>query len=101
MPHLDYAVVIYDKPFNDSSKEKLEKVEYSAALTIAGAIKGTSGLLGNVYIKNLVLNLIVIKGGTVNYISLMNTEIVKRLALLYLLSYLPPDNKRILILGQV
>ena len=40
--HLDYADFVYDKPFNDSFKEKLEKVWYSAALIITGAIKGTS-----------------------------------------------------------
>ena len=40
--HLDYADIIYDKPFNDSFKEKLEKVQSSAALIITGAIKGTS-----------------------------------------------------------
>ena len=40
--HLDYADIIYDKPFNDAFKENLEKVQYSAALIITGAIKGTS-----------------------------------------------------------
>ena len=40
--HLDYADAIYDKPFNDALKEKLEKVQYSATLTVTGAIKGTS-----------------------------------------------------------
>ena len=30
--HLEYADIIYDKPFNDAFKEKLEKVQYSAAL---------------------------------------------------------------------
>ena len=53
--------VICDTPFNDSFKEKLGKVQYSATLTIMGAIKGTSRLLGNVCIKNLVLNLIAVK----------------------------------------
>ena len=32
--HLDYADIIYDKPFNDAFKEKLEKVQYSAALIV-------------------------------------------------------------------
>ena len=40
--HLDYADIICDKPFNDFFKEKLEKVQYSAALIITRAIKGTS-----------------------------------------------------------
>ena len=40
--HLDYADIIYDKFFNEPFKEKLEKVQYSAALIITGAIKGTS-----------------------------------------------------------
>ena len=40
--HLDYADAIYDKPFNDAFKEKLEKFQYSATLTVTGAIKGTS-----------------------------------------------------------
>ena len=30
--HLDNAYIIYDKPFNDAFKEKLEKFQYSAAL---------------------------------------------------------------------
>ena len=37
--HLDYADIIHDKPFNESFKEKLEKVQYSAALTITGGNK--------------------------------------------------------------
>ena len=40
--HLDYADIIYDKLFNDAFKDKLEKVQYSTALIITGAIKGTS-----------------------------------------------------------
>ena len=40
--HLDYAHIIYDRPFNDSFSEKLENVQYSAALIIIGATKGTS-----------------------------------------------------------
>ena len=40
--HLDYADIIYDKSFNDVFQEKLGKVQYSAALVIAGAIKGAS-----------------------------------------------------------
>ena len=40
--HLDFADIIYNKPFNDSFKEKLEKFQYSAAPIITGAIKGTS-----------------------------------------------------------
>ena len=59
--HLDFTDVICDNPFNYSFKEKLGKVQYSATLTIMGAIKGISRLLGNVCIKNLVLNLIAIK----------------------------------------
>ena len=41
-PNLDYANVIYDKPFNESFKRKIEMVQYKAALVITGAIKGTS-----------------------------------------------------------
>ena len=40
--HLDHADIIYDKPFNEAFKEKLEKVQYSAALIITGAIKDFS-----------------------------------------------------------
>ena len=39
---LDYAGIIYDKPFNESFKRKIEMVQYRAALVITGAIKGTS-----------------------------------------------------------
>ena len=58
--HLNYADIIYDKPFNDAFKEKLEKVQYSAKLTI------TRALLGNVCTKNLVLIFFVIEGGIAN-----------------------------------
>ena len=39
--NLDYADIIYDKPFNESFKRKIEMVQYKAALVITGAIKGT------------------------------------------------------------
>ena len=41
-PNLDYADIIYDKPFNESFKRKIEAVQYKAALVITGAVKGTS-----------------------------------------------------------
>ena len=40
-PILDYADIIYDKPLTESFKDKLEMVQYNAALVITGAIKGT------------------------------------------------------------
>ena len=41
-PHLDYGDVVYDHPPNDAFPNKLETVQYNAALAITGAIKGTS-----------------------------------------------------------
>ena len=41
-PNLDYADIIYDKPLNEDFKNKLEMVQYRAALVITGAFKGTS-----------------------------------------------------------
>ena len=41
-PNLDYADIIYDKPFNGSFKRKIEIALYKAALLISGAIKRTS-----------------------------------------------------------
>ena len=40
--HLDYGDVVYDQPSNDAFSNKLETVQYNAALAITGAIKGTS-----------------------------------------------------------
>ena len=40
--HLDYADVIYDRPNNNSFSEKIESIQYNAALAITGAIRGTS-----------------------------------------------------------
>ena len=40
--HLDYGDVVYDQPSNDAFSNKLESVQYNAALAITGAIKGTS-----------------------------------------------------------
>ena len=41
-PHLYYGDVVYDHPSNDAFSNKLETVQYRAALSIMGAIKGTS-----------------------------------------------------------
>ena len=41
-PILDYADIIYDKPLTESFKDKLEMVQYNAALVITSACKGTS-----------------------------------------------------------
>ena len=40
--HLDYADVVYDQPHNASFSEKIESIQYNAALAITGAIRGTS-----------------------------------------------------------
>ena len=42
-PHLDYGDVIYDQPNNSRLSDKIESVQYNAALAITGAIRGTSG----------------------------------------------------------
>ena len=39
---LEYADVIYDQPSNDSFSNKIESIQYNAALAITGAIRGTS-----------------------------------------------------------
>ena len=41
-PHLDYGDVIYDQPNHSHLSDKIEFVQYNAALTITGAIRGTS-----------------------------------------------------------
>ena len=41
-PHLDYGDIIYDQPNNESFCQKIEAVQYNAALSITGAIKGSS-----------------------------------------------------------
>ena len=37
--HLDYGDIVYDRPNNESFINKLEQVQYNAALAITGAIK--------------------------------------------------------------
>ena len=41
-PLIDYGDSIYDQPQNESFCEKLESVQYKAALAITGAIQGSS-----------------------------------------------------------
>ena len=41
-PLLDHDDIIYDQPHNVSFCEKLESVQYKAALAVTGAIQGTS-----------------------------------------------------------
>ena len=40
--HLDYGDVIYDRAFNDSFHQRLESIQYNAAIAITGTIRGTS-----------------------------------------------------------
>ena len=42
MSILDYANIIYEKLLTESFKDKLEMVQYNAALVITGTFKGTS-----------------------------------------------------------
>ena len=39
---MDYSDVIYDQPLNESLSNKIESVQYKAALAITGAIQGSS-----------------------------------------------------------
>ena len=39
---LDYRDIVYDQPNNSSLSEKIEFVQYNAALAITGSIKGSS-----------------------------------------------------------
>ena len=41
-PLIDYGDIIYDQPHNESFCEKIESVQYKAAIAITGAIQGTS-----------------------------------------------------------
>ena len=41
-PHLDYGDMIYDQTFNMSSQQKMETIQYNAALAITGAIRSSS-----------------------------------------------------------
>ena len=41
-PLVDYGDIIYNQPQNESFCNKLESVQYKAALAITGAIQGTS-----------------------------------------------------------
>ena len=41
-PHLDYGDIIYDPTFNESFHQRIESIQYNAAIAITGAIKGTS-----------------------------------------------------------
>ena len=41
-PHLDYSDIIYDKPNNRNICNKIESLQYTSALAITGAIRGSS-----------------------------------------------------------
>ena len=41
-PHLDYGDIIYDQAYNASFHQKLDSIQYNAALAITGAIRETS-----------------------------------------------------------
>ena len=46
---LDYGDIIHDQAFNNSFHQKIESLQYSMALAITGAIRGTSR--GKIYQK--------------------------------------------------
>ena len=39
--HLDYIDILYDQTFNNSFHERLESIQYNAALAITGTIRGS------------------------------------------------------------
>ena len=41
-PHLDYGDIIYDQIFNESFHQRIESIQYNAAIAITGAIRGSS-----------------------------------------------------------
>ena len=41
-PHLDYGDIMYDKAYNTSFRQNLEKIQCSSALATTGAITDTS-----------------------------------------------------------
>ena len=41
-PHLDYGDILYDNPGNMSFVQRMETIQYNAALAITGCIRGTS-----------------------------------------------------------
>ena len=41
-PHLEYDDVIYDQNYNNYFHQKLESIQYNAALTVTGARRGSS-----------------------------------------------------------
>ena len=41
-PHLDYEDIIYDQVYKESFHQKLESIQYNAALAITGTIRGPS-----------------------------------------------------------
>ena len=94
--HMYYADIIYDKLFNDTCKDKLKKMQCSPALLITGAIKGSSR---ERLCKELGFESLFDRRCYRKLVSFY--KIVKDLAPSYLQSYLLPDNKKHIILGQV
>ena len=41
-PHLDYRDIIYDKPYNESFKSKLENIQHKTCIAMIDAIQGKS-----------------------------------------------------------
>ena len=60
-PHLEYDDTFYDQPSKESLNQKIEGIQYTAALVIIGAIKGTyqSRLYSELGLKSLILRRLV------------------------------------------
>ena len=65
-PHLDHENILYNQKFNNSFHEKLQLIQYNAALAITGAIKSSFG--ENLY-QELDFESLQQQRGTGNFVS--------------------------------
>ena len=75
-PHLDYGDIIYhkyDPEFKLDFRKRLESTQYSAALAVSGAWRGTQTR----FTKNLAEKSFIIEDGTDVYVNFINCKVIK------------------------
>ena len=88
-PHLDYGDIIYDQAYNESFHQKLESIQYNAALAITGAIRGTLSRT-----RKLCYFLKIFKGQSQVYLSKMGVFCIRRAYNTRNVDYIPCFNTR-------
>ena len=86
-PHLDYGDIIYhkyDPKFKFDFTKRVESTQYSAALAVSGAWRGTN--TDKIYEEKLAGKSFIIGDGTAVYVTFINCKVTKTIILILVIA---------------